>query len=73
MADVVESLEVGCAGGAPPKDVGAVLFFLNLGRVDGFGFEGRGRRAKREPADKKDGSTSQFGISLVSFCWHDLI
>ena len=53
MADVVESLEVGCAGGVPPKDVGAVLFFLNLGRVDGFGFEGRGRRAKREPDDKK--------------------
>ena len=53
MADVVESLEVGCAGGAAPKDVGAVLFFLNLGRVEGFGFEGRGRRAKREPDDKK--------------------
>ena len=65
MADVVESLEVGCAGGVPPKDVGAVLFFLNLGRVDGFGFEGRGRRAKREPDDKKDGSSSRFGISLV--------
>ena len=53
MADVVESLEVGCAGGAPPKDVGAVLFFLNLGRVEGFGFEGRGRSAKREPDDKE--------------------
>ena len=53
MADVVESLEVGCAGGNPPRDVGAVLFFLNLGRVEGFGFEGRGRRAKREPDDKK--------------------
>ena len=63
MADVVESLEVGCAGGAPPKDVGAVLFFLNLGRVEGFGFEGRGRRAKREPDDKK--MALHPGLALV--------
>ena len=50
MADVVESLEVGWV--SPPKAVGAFLFFLNLGRVEGFGFDGKGRRAKREPGDK---------------------
>ena len=60
---MVESLEVGCAGGNPPRDVGAVLFFLNLGRVDGFGFEGRGSRAKREPADKK--MALHPGLALV--------
>ena len=49
MADVVESLEVGWV--SPPKAVGAFLFFLNLGRVEGFGFDGNGRRAKREPED----------------------
>lgn len=49
MADVVESLEVGWV--SPPKAVGAFRFFLNLGRVDGFGFDGKGRRAKREPED----------------------
>ena len=48
MADVVESLEVGWVRG-PPKAVGAFRFFLNLGRVDGFGLDGNGRRAKREP------------------------
>ena len=48
MADVVESLEVGWVRG-PPKAVGAFLFFLNLGRVEGFGLDGNGRRAKREP------------------------
>ena len=68
---MVESLEVGCAGAVPPKDVGAVLFFLNLGRVEGFGFEGRGRRAKREPDDKK--MALHLSFSLVLFCWHDLI
>ena len=47
MADVVESLEVGCA--SPPKAVGAFRFFLNLGRVEGFGLEGNGRRARRDP------------------------
>lgn len=47
MADVVESLEVGWV--IPPKAVGAFLFFLNLGRVEGFGFDGKGSRAKREP------------------------
>ena len=47
MADVVESLEVGCA--SPPKAVGAFRFFLNLGRVEGFGLEGNGRRASRDP------------------------
>ena len=36
---------------SPPKPVGAFLFFLNLGRVEGFGFDGKGRRAKREPED----------------------
>ena len=50
MADVVESLEVGWV--IPPKAVGAFLFFLNLGLVEGFGFDGKGRRAKREPGDK---------------------
>ena len=49
MADVVESLEVGWV--SPPKAVGAFLFFLSLGRVEGFGFDGKGRRAKREPED----------------------
>ena len=65
MADVVESLEVGC--GAPPKDVGAVLFFLNLGRVDGFGFEGRGSRAKREPDDKKMDLHPSLALVLSRF------
>ena len=37
---------------SPPKAVGAFLFFLNLGRVEGFGFDGKGRRAKREPGDR---------------------
>ena len=50
MADVVESLEVGWV--IPPKAVGAFLFFLNLGRVEGFGFDGKGSRAKREPENK---------------------
>ena len=67
MADVVESLEVGCAGGAPPRDVGAVLFFLNLGRVEGFGFEGRGRRAKREPDDKKMALHLSLALVLSRF------
>ena len=52
MADVVESLEVGWV--SPPKAVGAFLFFLSLGRVEGFGFDGKGRRAKREPEDGYD-------------------
>ena len=51
MADVVESLEVGCA--SPPKAVGAFRFFLNLGRVEGFGLEGNGRSARRDPLDKQ--------------------
>ena len=50
MADVVESLEVGWV--IPPKAVGAFLFFLNLGRVEGFGFDGKGSRAKSEPENK---------------------
>ena len=64
---MVESLEVGCAGVAPPKDVRAVLFFLNLGLVEGFGFEGRGSRAKREPDDKKMALHLSLALVLSRF------
>ena len=69
MADVVESLEVGWV--SPPKAVGAFLFFLSLGRVEGFGFDGKGRRAKREPEDGYDLIQLSFNI-CASFGQHDL-